>query len=595
LAIDLVDGIRLYRWLFAVAIGVSLGGVGIALVSVALTHRWRRRGAAFAPPIPVWILGGTGAASLVWALLVTYDGSPIHRFTFENAEFLRDLRFIALYGAAFGLGLAIAVALVGASLGTQRLRIPRPAKSALVLTPAATLAVSVVALVSVVGAVTSDSGRVHPQDARSVDPVGAVGIGSAAFATGLVVAPTGDVFFAESATGRIGVLSPQPNGEYQASTFGTIELPEAGQLFHLELHPGWPEQPYLYATAQHDEGEAQRLGVLLLEASGLTMLRAERLVSGLPTEDPRRGAGGDHYGSGLAACGEYLYVSVGDTDSDGPGSYRSGFVRGRAQLASTAEGKVLRYRIVGAELEPAGVLAADPPVYAMGLRNPFDMTCTADDEPIVVDNGPIGHDQVRLIGAGSNHEWPFSDDRRVLASPLWDSGLSQLGPTGIASRVTPAGEEILVGSFHLNAVYRLSAEPDRVAAAGVEVLHEGPSPLLAIAAGPDGCLYLADVSEIRVLAEDGCAAASSAASAAPATSFDGPVASIYAQSCSSCHGTRREGGVGPALTSATLTGADDGYIATILGGRPGTAMPAWGELGLTAEQARALLDFLRSD
>ena len=271
-------------------------------------------------------------------------------------------------------------------------------------------------------------------------------------------------------------------------------------------------------------------GVMLLEADGLTMRSAEYLVSGLPTEDPRRGAGGDHYGSALAACGDYLYLSIGDTDSDGPGSHRPGFVRGRAQIPGTAEGKVLRYRIVGSALEPAGVIASDPPVYAMGLRNPFDMTCSADGGPILVDNGPIGHDQVRLISAGSNHGWPFSDDRRMLEPPLWDSNLSQLGPTGIATRLGPNGDEVLIASFHLNAVYRLPANPERLSIEGIEVLHQGRAPLLALAVGADGCLYVADVSEIRVLAEGGCAPTSSSVSSPPTGSFTGSAASIYERS-----------------------------------------------------------------
>lgn len=599
--LEFVEGVRLYRWIFAIALGASLGAVGVALAS-AMVARWRPRAAAVIAPHPaLWLLGGAGLVSLAWAMLVTTESSPLHRVTFETKEFLSDLRFIVAYGVAFGAGLAIALVLAGASIRARLLRLSGPARLALGVAPAAALVVSVVGLVTVVEAVTDEvdvhAPGNHPQDARSVAPVGSVSIGSAAFATGLVVTPAGEVFFAENTTGRIGVLSPQPGGGYAESTFGTIELPEAGRLFHLEIHPEWPQQPYLYATAHHGEGEAQRLGVLLLEADGLAMRGAERVVSGLPTEDPRRGAGGDHYGSALAVCGEHLYLSVGDTDSNGPGSHRPGFVRGRAQLPGFAEGKVLRYRIAGGALEPAGVISADLPLYAMGLRNTFDMTCTSDGELIVADNGLTGHDQVRLVGAGSNHEWPLSHERNTLAPPVWDSGLTHMGPTGIAVRAGADGDEVFFASFHSNAVYRLSPSADRNAAAGIEILHQAQAPLLALTEGADGCLYVADVGEIHVLADGRCEAAARAALARSVGSFEGSAATIYGQSCASCHGPDRAGGgIGPPLTAATLTGDDEGYIATILGGRRGEyEMPAWALLGLTFDQARALLDYLRSE
>lgn len=48
------------------------------------------------------------------------------------------------------------------------------------------------------------------------------------------------------------------------------------------------------------------------------------------------------------------------------------------------------------------------------------------------------------------------------------------------------------------------------------------------------------------------------------------------QDCGSCHGLTLCGGLGPALLPETLAGKPvDGLVATILAGRPGTAMPPW--------------------
>ncbi len=78
--------------------------------------------------------------------------------------------------------------------------------------------------------------------------------------------------------------------------------------------------------------------------------------------------------------------------------------------------------------------------------------------------------------------------------------------------------------------------------------------------------------------------------------FDGRTAAeMYADSCSSCHGPERAGGIGPALLPGALTENDAFYFDTIKNGRPGTFMPAWGSLGVRDEEIWLLLGLLRSE
>jgi cytochrome c55X len=57
------------------------------------------------------------------------------------------------------------------------------------------------------------------------------------------------------------------------------------------------------------------------------------------------------------------------------------------------------------------------------------------------------------------------------------------------------------------------------------------------------------------------------------------------QDCGACHGMTLKGGLGPALTPAALQSrAADSLVATILSGRPGTAMPPWQDF-LSADEA----------
>lgn len=71
--------------------------------------------------------------------------------------------------------------------------------------------------------------------------------------------------------------------------------------------------------------------------------------------------------------------------------------------------------------------------------------------------------------------------------------------------------------------------------------------------------------------------------------------SLYAQNCAACHGPTGAGTtVAPPLNSAELhTRLDDDAIrATISNGRPGTAMPVWGNI-LSAAQIDTLVELIR--
>ncbi len=78
--------------------------------------------------------------------------------------------------------------------------------------------------------------------------------------------------------------------------------------------------------------------------------------------------------------------------------------------------------------------------------------------------------------------------------------------------------------------------------------------------------------------------------------FDGqPVAEVYRDSCSGCHGPNREGATGVALIPGRLTSEDDFYFDIIKNGQPGTVMPAWGALGMSDEEIWMLVGYIRSE
>lgn len=70
--------------------------------------------------------------------------------------------------------------------------------------------------------------------------------------------------------------------------------------------------------------------------------------------------------------------------------------------------------------------------------------------------------------------------------------------------------------------------------------------------------------------------------------------SLVRQDCGSCHGLTLAGGLGPALLPRSLADKPtDSLVATVMQGRPGTAMPGWGTF-MDAREAAWVVQMLKS-
>lgn len=95
-------------------------------------------------------------------------------------------------------------------------------------------------------------------------------------------------------------------------------------------------------------------------------------------------------------------------------------------------------------------------------------------------------------------------------------------------------------------------------------------------------------------AAPGGAAAAPAAGGGSSVQIDGKsVADFFQAKCAACHGADRKGVIGPALLPERLTKDNAFYEDTIAKGRPGTPMPSWSAQGMTPEQIKAMVEFLK--
>ncbi len=81
---------------------------------------------------------------------------------------------------------------------------------------------------------------------------------------------------------------------------------------------------------------------------------------------------------------------------------------------------------------------------------------------------------------------------------------------------------------------------------------------------------------VAVLLAAGLAAALSVEAAEPQGKRHEHLIKLVRQECGSCHGLTLAGGLGPALLPENIAHKPlDSMVATVMNGRPGTAMPGW--------------------
>lgn len=89
-------------------------------------------------------------------------------------------------------------------------------------------------------------------------------------------------------------------------------------------------------------------------------------------------------------------------------------------------------------------------------------------------------------------------------------------------------------------------------------------------------LFAAGLAVLSIASLVALAAAPDHAGAKPSAARQAELRNLLTQDCGSCHGLTLAGGLGPPLQAHALVGKPVQYLAaTILFGRPGTAMPPW--------------------
>ncbi len=304
-------------------------------------------------------------------------------------------------------------------------------------------------------------------------------------------------------------------------------------LLGIALHPGFPEEPFVYVYLS-DPASGRNL-LLRLRAEGGRAADREVLLVGLPA------ATGYHNGGDLAFGADgMLYASLGE-----------GHEPSLAQDPSSLGGKVLR-------LAPDGGVPPDNPfgpgsyVYSLGHRNSFGLCVNpATGDLWETENGPDRDDEVNLIVAGGNYGWPthlgaggaprFVPPKLVFPEVIVPTGCAFTAP-----------DRLWFGDFHGDLhLVRLSGPGLRQVADERVVVSVGAG-ITDVAVGPGGTLYVATADAI--LRVSGLPSAPPPGPASPSPETAGPIGSpVSPTALPPAAPPSRGGGVGVAV--AVVVGA----------------------------------------
>ncbi len=475
------------HFLFTFTLGLALGVVVAGAVLFVWKRGYRLLGGAL-------ILLGVLAGGLTGIIAV--DSGPAKVIQFQMKPYASEL----LEAGSLGLG-----GIVGALLaGLGVLAASRYLGRAWVAAVASVVGLGIVGSVAGVHAYTTRADGPHPGGTDTGHTVGATRvIPGLSIPTGLAVGGNGDIAIVELETAKFR-LFVAGSGGYEQRIETRLPTAEGRLGLHAAFHPDYPAQPYVYVTAEVEEAGGRFMNVFRGRIQG-SSVEFTAIIQGLPVA--RFEDNGDHFGSAIAFCRGSAFISVGDTEPAVAHRRRygeEGVVRDQAQQVHSPIGKLLRYTLEGFELVPAGLTDSAYPVYALGFRNPFGMAC---DErtgfPVIAENGPDGHDQLRLAPPGSNHEWPLSLDRDTFSTPLLNSKRAHLAPTGTAHRTAGEDHELLLSAFQSQAVYVLPIAADGTKGR-LRLLREVEGGAFAVATSGTGCVFFTDSESVWQLDDGRC-------------------------------------------------------------------------------------------
>jgi glucose/arabinose dehydrogenase len=304
------------------------------------------------------------------------------------------------------------------------------------------------------------------------------------FPVSMAFLPDGRLLYNELSTGNIRVIE---NGVLRPEPWASLAIVNEGEqgLIGLAVDSQYSSNPYVYVFYSAPSGFNR---VVRFRDSGGFAIDQQLIIDGLPM------ALWHNSGNLVSGKDGRLYISIGDNT-----------VPANSQDLGSKAGKILRYNRDGS-IPADNPFGSGNPIYALGLRNSFDLTVHPDTGTIYAsENGPECDDELNRIVPGGNYGWrpayPCGDASSTYRQPIrrFNPVISPTGLMFYTGSVFPqfTGSLILV-NYKVGKIRRYSVDESnggRVISSDI-IFDGGLGSLLDVVQGPEGHIYFTTTNGI---------------------------------------------------------------------------------------------------
>lgn len=310
---------------------------------------------------------------------------------------------------------------------------------------------------------------------------------------GMVFLPGGDMLISE----RVGKIIRYRNGDKVAELTGVPDVHAEGQggLFDLRLDPNFKNNGLIYFAYNSPSSNGWNTAVMCAKLQDNSLVDQKILFKAVPNTTSNIQFGGRITFDGQG----HLFVSTGDCGS-----------QNSAQELSNDWGKIHRINMDGSTPSDNPFVnqsGARPTIWSYGHRNPegllFNPTTSVLWEN---EHGPMGGDEVNIIGKGKNYGWPVitygkNYDGTIITNETSRPGMEQPVIYWTPS-IAPCGLDFVTGSNYkgwegnmlvgaLKFKYLVRCELSGNSVSHQEIMFRDIGRLRNVVMGPDGYIYIA--------------------------------------------------------------------------------------------------------
>jgi len=311
---------------------------------------------------------------------------------------------------------------------------------------------------------------------------------------GIAFLPDGRILITER-EGEIRIVKEGKLLEEKITNVPDVYAQGQGGLMDIKLHPDYATNGWIYLTYSKPGPGGGGTTVARAKLNGNNLVDVEELFSAQPFT-----SSGVHFGSRIVFDRNgYIFFTSGERGT-----------KENAQTLTNHLGKVLRLHEDGrvpTDNPFVGTAGAKPEIWSYGHRNPQGLVYDVTTQTLWdAEHGPMGGDELNLVGKGKNYGWPvITYGRNYDGTPItditekegmeqpvyyWVPSIAMCGMTRVSGDKYPGWKSnFLIGALALTHVARVELDAQGKFVKQ-EKLLDRIGRVRAVEQSPEGYIYL---------------------------------------------------------------------------------------------------------